>query len=341
MIVYDLCLNYQIMKTVCPECSTEFKGEPGKVISPKGSFKYQCHCFFVTDGIEIFGSDNDCPCCLTKQDSKTVFKCGHWVCDTCFTNYKSDNCPICSAIYNQYGEKPKNVKKNDHQIAIPDELKTSFQKLYKRVFSFINRYVFLDYSTHFKTIILLEEYYKWLTILAEHGGANELSPGSLIDKVWHEHILDLEDYLYVCNKVAGRILYHYPEHSFNCVKRERLQRQWNADHHYVKKYGKYNDLTKIYWHFWAPGRVYQEYSVIPHWQLFVKDLDGITVTFPFTENTTIDELKLMITEYNGLSPCEQRLIFAGRQLEDGKVLHKDYKIQKESTIHLVLRLTGC
>jgi len=344
MIVYDLCLNYQIMKTVCPECSTEFKGEPGKVIAPNASYGYQCSCFFLTDGVKLYGLDQECPCCLTKQDNKTVFRCGHWVCDNCFIGYKSDNCPTCSKVYNKYGEKPANIKKNDRPINIPEQYKPSFQKLYKRVFNFIDKYVFLDYSTHFKTIVMLEEYYKWLTILAEHGGATKLSPGVLIDEVWHEHILDLEDYLYICNKVAGRILYHYPENSFSPVKKDRLERWSTTYKQYDKMYGSYTNLTHLYWYHWVQGQITQKYKYggAGRWQMFVKDLDGTTLTFEFNEDTTVDEMKLMIFEYHpDLSPCKQRLIFAGRQLEDGKSLHKDYKITKESTIHLVLRLGGC
>ena len=70
---------------------------------------------------------------------------------------------------------------------------------------------------------------------------------------------------------------------------------------------------------------------------YVKTLAGKTITLNCDPNDTLRSVKIQLEESQGISVEAQRLIFAGRNLQDDKTLN-DYNIQHQSTLHLVLRL---
>lgn len=75
-------------------------------------------------------------------------------------------------------------------------------------------------------------------------------------------------------------------------------------------------------------------------QYFCKTLAGKTITLDLPRACSVEYVKHIVKKKEGIAICEQRLVFAGKELENGLTL-LDYNIQEHSTMHLVLRQRGC
>ncbi len=168
------------------------------------------------------------------------------------------------------------------------------------------------------------------------------SPCYLVDQMWHCHILDVANYCHDMMLLCGRLVGHNPDGALDHAAKQRRDEITRT--RLRERFGR--NFDEDVWYYSADdagettsGAV-QNLAFPRRMQIFVKMHNGENLTFSVRSTDTVDSFKGKIWERSFIPRFDQRLIYNGKQLEDGRTLD-DYNIRTESTLHLVLRLRGC
>jgi len=162
-------------------------------------------------------------------------------------------------------------------------------------------------------------------------------PGGLppaLDDFWHRCILYTEDYEKLCMRLRGRFIHHTPRSADDAydTKRSRIDKTVHA----LRKRYKREPPPELYDDHLLIDDVQERFSLV------VRQINGkVTVIEALRAEHTIATVKKMIQAKTGISACEQRLVYAGKNLDDVKTLG-DYNIWHDNIcLHLLLSVRGC
>ena len=203
-----------------------------------------------------------------------------------------------------------------------------------------------------KATVYSAEYLRFMYLKAAcdvEGIRSILAPSPAIDELWHQHLLDTKSYKMLENVLLpnGGFIHHNPFEDEQDGYPERLE--------YTRLLYQDRFLAEPPKHIWGRGakiqdegndriESYSEPSVssngFPYITIFVKTLTNTLITIKCYRSDKMIVIKERIMRRTGYPIDSQRLIFAGKQLEDDRTL-EDYNISEECTLHVVNRLAGC
>ena len=218
----------------------------------------------------------------------------------------------------------------------------------------------------------MNDYRRFLALIAAHEKLNPVgfghccfSPTPEIDQIWHAHLLDTHSYIMACTVMGatGGFVHHDP-HGGDDPDVQKARREFTKEA-FTKCYG---GLLVYKWppnavdgddddddddddegvdgilgdagEGEAPERSPKRPRRHELFKVFVRTLENVTHTLDVHNDTRVETVKAMLHDRGQAPVDQQRIVFAGKQLEDGRTM-ADYGVKEPSTLHMLLRLRGC
>lgn len=332
------------------------------IYDEKSHFCPWCFCNLTVDEMVKLYNPDQCSVCLDNMtDRRVTLNCGHLMCLTDYSNllYKQrksfnqfvedyqifpenliDQCVVCNRIPNRcIILEQKYVWKTVPRNVIP-VLRWNMYELYKTISN--KKHI---PSALLRMLILQYRYFMMVKVYEKDFEATKVSPPPLVDLIWHAHILLSKDYINFCNSVCGQYIHHDPNGGME--KSQKAIRYCNTIE-WMRTHLPYLDLKQDVWfnedtkQYFGPKSSYSvdEDTTRKSIQLFVKVTNGKTHAYHVYYDDCVWKLKALIACRTNICIGSIRLIYSGKNLDEFQTI-AHYNIPTESTIHFVMRISGC